>query len=215
VSGSEREEGFLSRWARRKAEASRARAGVRERSAEEAAEAGRAPRAMQETGVPAAAARAEGEPIDDDREPEDPGAELQRLGLPDPDTLGPEANFRMFFAEGVPSWLKRRAMRRLFRVNPIIRTVDMMDDYARDYTDAATVTALAKSAGEAARRLRERLVQGARDGRREHGDAIVAQAEDGRGEAGAAPEPDVEGRKAAGETRHERTQDAGKDGEGV
>ncbi len=175
--GAGEREGFLSRWARRKAEAARERADVRERPAEEAAGAARVPAAIGDPEMTATAAPVEGGAADGDREPEDPKAELERLGLPDPESLGPQADFRIFFAEGVPGWLRRRAMRRLFRVNPIIRTVDMMDDYAEDFTDAATVTALLKGAGEAARRLQRRL---AGDGREADGAGAASAGEEAR-----------------------------------
>ena len=61
--------------------------------------------------------------------------------LPDPDTLGANSDFRAFMARGVPTDLRGRALRRLWRVNPIINSLDGLDDYyvTQDFTDAATV----------------------------------------------------------------------------
>ena len=44
-------------------------------------------------------------------------------------------------AENVPGDLRRQAFRRLWRVNPIINSLDGLDDYyvTQDFTDAATV----------------------------------------------------------------------------
>ena len=61
--------------------------------------------------------------------------------LPDPDTLGPGSDFKAFLREGVPEELKRRALRRLWRSNPVFGILDGLNDYDLDYTDAATVVA--------------------------------------------------------------------------
>ena len=61
--------------------------------------------------------------------------------LPDPATLVAESDFRAFLAKGVPGDLRRAALRRLWRVNPIINSLDGLDDHyvTQDFTDAATV----------------------------------------------------------------------------
>ncbi len=77
--------------------------------------------------------------------------------LPDPDSLAPDADFSVFLREGVPEALKQRALRRLWRSNPIIRTVDMLDDYCEDFTDAATVVAGLRTAVDKGKEAYERL----------------------------------------------------------
>lgn len=64
---------------------------------------------------------------------------LAELDLPDPDTLGAEDDFKAFLAEGIPARLKTRALRRLWRVNPVLANLDGLLDYGEDFTDAATV----------------------------------------------------------------------------
>ena len=64
---------------------------------------------------------------------------LRELGLPAPEGLEKGDDFAAFLREGVPEWLKRRALRRLWRVNPVLANVDGLVDYGHDYTDAATV----------------------------------------------------------------------------
>ena len=61
--------------------------------------------------------------------------------LPDPATLDIGSDFKAFMAENVPGDLRRQALRRLWRVNPIINSLDGLDDYyvTQDFTDAATV----------------------------------------------------------------------------
>lgn len=69
-----------------------------------------------------------------------PEAELlEKLGLPDPDTLEEGADFAAFLRDGVPDFLRRRALRRLWLSNPALANLDGLLDYGEDFTDAATV----------------------------------------------------------------------------
>lgn len=105
---------FLTRWSRRKAAA---RSGERAAPAEVVAEA--------------------------QPEPEPPPAPqpVEVPELPDPETLEAGSDFKAFMAENVPGDLRRQALRRLWRVNPIINSLDGLDDYyvTQNFTDAATV----------------------------------------------------------------------------
>ena len=64
---------------------------------------------------------------------------LDELGLPDPDTFTDGTDIRQFMEHAVPERLRRRALRRLWTVNPILANVDGLVDYGEDFTDAATV----------------------------------------------------------------------------
>jgi len=64
---------------------------------------------------------------------------LEELGLPDPDTLEAGGDFSGFLSAAVPERLRRRALRRLWGLNPVLANLDGLVDYAEDYTDAATV----------------------------------------------------------------------------
>ncbi|MBN9671897.1 DUF3306 domain-containing protein [Roseibium aggregatum] len=64
---------------------------------------------------------------------------LEELGLPDPDGLTEKDDFTSFLSAAVPERLRRRALRRLWTVNPVLANLDGLVDYAEDYTDAATV----------------------------------------------------------------------------
>lgn len=71
---------------------------------------------------------------------EKPDAEiLEELGLPDPDTLEPGADFRSFMQKAVPDRIRRRALRRLWVSNPALANLDGLIDYGEDFTDSATV----------------------------------------------------------------------------
>lgn len=109
---------FLSRWARRKQ-------AVREEDLQDAR-----PHEGQEAPEPV-------QDVESDR----PLTPEEVEDLPDPDTLGPGSDFKAFLREGVPEELKRRALRRLWRSNPVFGILDGLNDYDLDYTDAATVVA--------------------------------------------------------------------------
>ncbi len=64
---------------------------------------------------------------------------LKRYELPDPETVEDEAALDQFFEGDMPERLKRLALRRVWRLNPLFRFADEMVEYGEDYTDAATV----------------------------------------------------------------------------
>ncbi|OYX42672.1 MAG: hypothetical protein B7Z02_11825 [Rhodobacterales bacterium 32-67-9] len=64
---------------------------------------------------------------------------LAELDLSDPDTMGPGDDFAAFMRAPVPDHLRRRALRRLWRSNPVLANLDGLVDHGEDYTDAATV----------------------------------------------------------------------------
>lgn len=71
---------------------------------------------------------------------EKPDAEiLAEFNLPDPDQLQAGDDVSGFMAKAVPDRLRRRALRRLWRLNPVLANVDGLVDYGEDYTDAACV----------------------------------------------------------------------------
>jgi hypothetical protein len=105
---------FLTRWSRRKAAARR-----------------------EEQVEPEAVATA----VQPEPEPDPTPLPVEVPELPDPETLDAGSNFKAFMAENVPGDLRRQALRRLWRVNPIINSLDGLDDYyvTQNFTDAATV----------------------------------------------------------------------------
>lgn len=132
-------EGPLSRWSRRKR-------GLAPDAAPAVAEAPDAPA---------------GRPEPDESGPdESEAAFLERTGLPDPDTLGPEADLEAYLKRTVPEALRRRAMRLLWRRNPVLANLDGLVDYGGDFTDAATVpkfVATAYTVGRGFRAAVERI----------------------------------------------------------
>ncbi len=64
---------------------------------------------------------------------------LAEFNLPDPDQLQAGDDVSGFMAKAVPDRLRRRALRRLWRLNPVLANVDGLVDYGEDYTDASCV----------------------------------------------------------------------------
>ncbi len=64
---------------------------------------------------------------------------LAELNLPDPDTLQLGDDVRGFMGNAVPDRLRRRALRQLWKLNPVLANVDGLVDYGEDFTDAALV----------------------------------------------------------------------------
>ncbi len=58
---------------------------------------------------------------------------LAELSLPDPDTLIKGDDFAAFMAKAVPEHIRRRALRNLWRSNPVLACVDGLNDYDDDY----------------------------------------------------------------------------------
>lgn len=64
---------------------------------------------------------------------------LAALDLPDPDGCDDPAVLRKFMSDTVPQRLKTRALRRMWRLNPMLANLDGLVDYGEDFTDASTV----------------------------------------------------------------------------
>ncbi len=72
-------------------------------------------------------------------EQQDDAEILASLDLPDPDTLKLGDDVRGFMSRAVPDRLRRRALRSLWRLNPVLANIDGLVDYGEDFTDAACV----------------------------------------------------------------------------
>lgn len=64
---------------------------------------------------------------------------LAELDLPDPDSLQPGDPVSGFMSQAVPDRIRRRALRKLWALNPALANLDGLLDYGGDFTDAATV----------------------------------------------------------------------------
>ena len=111
-----RREGFLDRWSRLK-------------------EAGEPPEVVSPETPAAEVSMAEATDVDEQTDEEI----LADLGLPDPDDLTLGDDVAGFMSKAVPDRLRRRALRQLWRTNPVLANVDGLVEYGEDYTDSAMV----------------------------------------------------------------------------
>ena len=128
----EQDETFLSRWARRKAE----------------------PETPEpELQPPPAEAEEKGELTE---------AEQQALieSLPDIESLDEKSDFSAFMQKGVPEVLQRRALRKLWRLNPVFAHLDGLNDYDDDFTDAAMVVEGMKTLFQVGKGMAEKVPEG-------------------------------------------------------
>jgi hypothetical protein len=108
------EESVFSRWSRRK----------RQIDAEDVASPADAPSQQPATANP------------DFPEPDTEQEEaelLERLGLPRPEAMAAGDDFSLFMKAGVPEFLRKRALRVLWRSNPVLANLDGLNDYDEDF----------------------------------------------------------------------------------
>lgn len=72
-------------------------------------------------------------------EAQDDEAVLARLELPAPEEIDTPDDLRKLLDSGIPKRLRQRALRRMWRLNPVLANLDGLLEYGEDYTDAATV----------------------------------------------------------------------------
>ncbi len=121
---------FLSRWSRRK----------RTVAAEPEAEPDPVPEPLPETA-----------PEDEDEE-----ALLERLGLPVPETLKEGDDFSGFMGSGVPAFLRKRALRVLWRSNPVLANLDGLNDYDDDFNSPELTQKVLATGYQVGRGFREK-----------------------------------------------------------
>lgn len=67
---------------------------------------------------------------------------LAELDLPDPDTLKPGDDIVRFMARAVPERIRQRALRKLWRLNPVLANLDGLNDYDGDFTGVSSAPVL-------------------------------------------------------------------------
>jgi hypothetical protein len=65
--------------------------------------------------------------------------------LPDIDSLEDGSDFTVFLQDGVPEALRRRALRKLWRLNPVYANLDGLNDYDEDFTLATSALTAVKT----------------------------------------------------------------------
>jgi len=118
-------ESRLQRWARRKAEAGK----QAERSPPPAADSGPTPE-EQELAL-------------NETLPEQ--ELLAKYGLPDPENIELGTDITGFMRGEIPEFLRRKALRGLWKSNPVLAVLDGLNDYDEDFTDAGATVKGAKT----------------------------------------------------------------------
>lgn len=132
MTGGRDDDGFLSRWSRRK----------RAVADEEAEIADRAVPAQPE------------EPAEESAtEPRTDEEILADLGLKHPDEMQAGDDFSVFLKAAVPEHLKRLALRKLWRSNPILANLDGLNDYDTDFTGDTVAPGMLKTVYKVGRGL--------------------------------------------------------------
>ena len=112
---------------------------------------------------------------------------LAELELPDPDSMKQGDDFSAFMSDAVPQRLRRRALRQLWRSNPVLANLDNLVDYGEDYTDAALVMENLQSAYQVGKGMLKHLEAMAEAAEKAE-KAVDGTAEDEDGAAGAETE---------------------------
>lgn len=70
---------------------------------------------------------------------------LEKYGLPDPESIELGTDITGFMRKEIPELLRRKALRALWRSNPVLAVLDGLNDYDEDFTDAGLTVKGAKS----------------------------------------------------------------------
>lgn len=63
---------------------------------------------------------------------------LEKYGLPDPENIQLGTDITGFMRKEIPEFLRRKALRGLWKSNPVLAVLDGLNDYDEDYTLAST-----------------------------------------------------------------------------
>lgn len=70
---------------------------------------------------------------------------LEKYGLPDPENIELGTDITGFMRKEIPEFLRRKALRGLWKSNPVLAVLDGLNDYDEDYTLASTAGQTVKS----------------------------------------------------------------------
>jgi hypothetical protein len=131
------EDGFVRRWARRKREA-RARARAADPVSTTTETPPPSPTVTEAPGLDAADT-------------------IDIAALPDIESLTYESDFTLFLRSGVPAELRRRALQRLWRSDPLLANLDGLVEYGADYSQVGTTEQIVSTAYRVGRGMLDRL----------------------------------------------------------
>lgn len=88
---------------------------------------------------------------------------LEDLDLPDPESLGPGDDFRGFMSKTVPEHIRKRALRKLWRSNPVLACVDGLNDYDDDYLTGSVGQGVINTTYQVGKGMLAQILEGDRD----------------------------------------------------
>ncbi len=104
---------------------------------------------------------------------------LEELGLPDPEEMASGDDFSAFMNRQVPEHLRRLALRKLWRSNPVLACVDGLNDYDDDFRAAALSPGPVKTAYQVGKGMLAHIVEveRAKEAAEAEGEVVEAAAE--------------------------------------
>ena len=113
---------------------------------------------------------------------------LEELGLPDPDSLVQGDDFKAFMSKAVPAHLRKRALRKLWRSNPVLACVDGLNDYDDDYLTGSTGQGVLKTSYQVGKGMLAHLIEIERQKEaKAAADLVIAEAPEDEDEIADAP----------------------------
>ncbi len=88
---------------------------------------------------------------------------LAEAGQPMPEDLETAEQVRAFMKSALPQRLKARALRKLWRTNPVLANLDGLVDYGEDYTDAARCVPDMKTAYKVGKGMFDKVTEAAKE----------------------------------------------------
>ncbi len=107
--------------------------------------------------------------------------------LPDLDSLDDTTDFTVFLKEGVPDVIRRTALRKLWRVNPVLANLDGLNDYDEDYTVSEALVKGLKTVYEAGKGYLDEDETAAPEGEAAEAETATQEGEAAEAEAGEVP----------------------------
>lgn len=102
---------------------------------------------------------------------------LEKYGLPDPDAIELGTDITGFMRKEIPELLRRKALRSLWKSNPVLAVLDGLNDYDEDFTDAANATGAVKTLYKVGQGLIDRTAKVGEQVDNKAGEAITERAE--------------------------------------
>ncbi|WP_187428876.1 hypothetical protein ROLI_016700 [Roseobacter fucihabitans] len=103
---------------------------------------------------------------------------LAEMGLPDPEGLAAGDDFAAFMAKEVPQHLKNKALRVLWRSNPVLACVDGLNDYDEDFHAAALAAEPIKTAYQVGKGMMAHIEEMARQQEAAQASALMPEPEE-------------------------------------